>query len=290
MADYYKILGLEKNASEEEIKKAYRKLAHQHHPDKGGGDTKKFKELNEAYQVLSNKEKRSQYDKFGRVFDGQPGQNGPGGFNFNQGFNGFEGFDFGNFGDIGDILETFFGGRGFRARAKGADLQVVVQVSLEEAFDGTTKKIQYKTYTGDAGEASIEIPAGVEPGHLIKIAGAGERLKDKPSGDLYVQVQVLPHEKFVRRGADLIYRKELNLLDALLGKKLTIETISGEKVEVEIPMGADLSQPLKIPGRGMPRLGRFGRGDLYVRLQPRTPKKLSRKAKKILKDLEGEIN
>jgi len=152
MKDYYQILGVEKGASDEDIKKAYRKLAHQHHPDKAGGDDKKFKEINEAYQILSNKEKRTQYDRFGRVFDGS----GTGGFDFNQGFGGFD-FGFGfdpnnleNLGGINDVFEAFFEGLGVKKRRKsyqrGADVESVQEISLEEAFRGADRKLKLRSY------------------------------------------------------------------------------------------------------------------------------------------------
>lgn len=161
MKDYYKILGVEKGASADDIKKAYRKLAHQHHPDKAGGDEAKFKEINEAYQVLSDAEKRKRYDQFGTAdgFPGFGGGSGPfGGFDVR-----FEGQNFGDFGDLGDIFETFFGG-GTRARRKtyqrGSDVEFGVEISLEEAFHGTAKKISFSvpvkctTCSGKGGEAS----------------------------------------------------------------------------------------------------------------------------------------
>ncbi len=148
--DYYKILGVEKNASEEDVKKAFRKLAHQHHPDKAGGDAGKFKEINEAYQVLSDKQKRAQYDRFGSASEG--GARGFGGF----GAGGPEGFDFSNFGDLndlGDIFETFFGGGhpgqgrgGHRGQRRGADIEASRTITLEEAFRGTTLRLQYETF------------------------------------------------------------------------------------------------------------------------------------------------
>lgn len=146
MNDYYKILGVDKTASDEDIKKAYRKLAHQHHPDKKGGDEKKFKEINEAYQTLSSKEKRAQYDRFGKTFDG--GAGGPGAGGFSQG--GFGGFDFqgGDFGDLGDIFEAFFDGMGGQQKRRtythGSDLEMSQEITLEEAFRGIEKTVSYK--------------------------------------------------------------------------------------------------------------------------------------------------
>src|SRR3989339_77892 len=143
--DYYKILGVEKNASDDDIKKAYRKLAHQHHPDKKGGDEKKFKEINEAYQTLSNREKRAQYDRFGNAAHG--GAGGPGGFGgFSQGGFGFD-FQGGDFGDLGDIFEAFFDGMGGQKRrtyAHGSDMEMTQDITLEEAYAGVEKTISYK--------------------------------------------------------------------------------------------------------------------------------------------------
>jgi molecular chaperone DnaJ len=152
--DYYQILGVNKGASQEQIKESFRKLAHKYHPDKAGGDEKKFKEINEAYQVLSNKEKRAQYDQFGDAFSNM----GQGGFNYSQG-NPFAGFsagggsafggDFGDFGDLGDIFETFFGGGGGgkrKSKRRGADLEAIQEISLEEAFKGINKEISYNAF------------------------------------------------------------------------------------------------------------------------------------------------
>lgn len=360
MADYYKILGINNGASEEEVKKAFRKLAHKYHPDKGG-DEKKFKEVNEAYQVLSNKEKRRQYDQFGRVFSGQGGPAGAGGFNpFGE-----VKFDFGgggDFGDLGDIFDAFFEGMGVKQKRRtyhrGADIQIIQEITLEEAFRGVEKNFNYRTLVkcekchglgndpkagfdqcgvcGGRGEIKearqsffgnfiqvkpcrqcfgvgqipkkiceickgsgkimgertlkIEIRPGTGDGQIIKIKGAGEAgEKGTAEGDLYIIIKIKPHFVFQRRGDDLIIKKEANIIDLLLEKKIEIPTISGNRLKTEIPAGFDLKNNLKISGEGMPRFGSYGRGDLIVELTIKTPKKLSAKAKKILEDLEKEI-
>jgi molecular chaperone DnaJ len=379
MSDYYKILGINKGASEEEIKKAFRKLAHKYHPDKGG-DEKKFKEINEAYQVLSNKEKRAQYDRFGRVFSAQggPAYGGEGaGFGFEWPFGGQAGpfggtqgpfgeikFDFDpDFGDLGDIFDAFFEGLGVRQKRRtyqrGADVQVIEEITLEEAFRGTEKKIRYsvsvrcekcgglghdpkagfeqcpvcagrgeiketrRSFFGDfvqvkpcdkcfatgqipkkicevcrgsgriKGEknVTVEIRPGIADGQIIKIQSAGEAgERGTKEGDLYVRIKIKPHPVFRRQGDDLIVKKEVNLIDLLLEKKIEIPIISGNKLKIEIPADFDLKSNLRISGEGMPHFGSIGRGDLIVEFKIKTPKKLSEKAKKILEDLEKELD
>lgn len=368
--DYYKILGVNKNVSEEELKKAYRKLAHKYHPDKSGGDDKKFKEINEAYQILSSKEKRTQYDRFGRVFDGSAGsaQGGPfGGFDF-SGFSGGggHGFDFDprmfDGSDIGDIFDIFFEGIGFKQKRKtyhrGSDVEIIQEITLEEAFRGVEKDIQYKisvrcqkckglgydeksklnqcsscagqgeiketrnTFFGSfvqvkkcgkcfgsgqvpdkicdvcrgvgkingEKQVKLEIRPGIGDNQIIKIKGAGEvGERGAGEGDLYVRIRIKPHSVFERRANDLRVKKELNIVDVLLGKKIEIPTISGSQIKIEIPAGFDLKQDLLIPNEGMPQFGSYGRGNLIVEFKIKTPKKLNDKAKKILEDLEKEL-
>lgn len=363
--DYYKILGVSKNATEEEVKKAYRRLAHQHHPDKPGGNEAKFKEINEAYQVLSDKAKRATYDRFGTAEPFQGGAGAPGGFggadwDFSGGFPG--GF-YGEVGDLGDIFETFFEGMGVRPRRKtyqtGNDMEVAVEVTLEEAFSGVArefllqtnvacascggrgadKKASMKTCSVCGGQGEIreakktffgqfsqvkvcsachgegqvpdkvcttcrgagrvagnrtivvEILPGVQNGQIIKINGMGEAgEKGAATGDLYVHIKIKPHAVFTRNNDDLIVKKELNVVDLLLGKPLEVPTIDpstssghgGRKLRMEIPANFDLKGMYKISGEGMPHFGRYGRGDLLVDFILKAPKKLSGKAREIL--------
>lgn len=360
MRDYYKILGIEKGASDEEIKKAYRKLAHQYHPDKANGNAEKFKEINEAYQVLSNQEKRAQYDRFGRVFDGQTGGSPFGNGNFEFGF-GFDPSNLEDLSGISDIFDAFFEGLGARRRKsyhRGSDIEVVKEITLEEAFRGTEKKIRAKIfapcaackslgYFSEAGqkecstcsgrgeikesrstffgnfsqvktcpkcagtgqipnkvcsecrgagriisekEFSIEIAPGVSDDQLIKLPKAGEAgERGAEAGDLYIRVKIPQHKIFQRQGDDLFVKREINLLDILMGVKIEIPTIGGNKIYVEIPADFNLKEKFKISGEGMTRFGGFGRGDLYVDWDIKTPKKLSSKAKKILDDLRREL-
>jgi len=359
--DYYEILGVEKSASDEEIKKAYRRLAHKHHPDKPGGDEKKFKEINEAYQILSDVQKRAQYDRFGTA---EPGAGrGPfwGGVYGAPGWDsfGFGSEGFGDIGDLSDLFEGFFEGLGMRPRRRtyerGSDLEVQEEITLEEVFRGATKNLrvgtfvrceqckgqgadpsaklekcpicsgqgevreQRRTFFGAFSqvkacercrgsgqvpdrvcsrckgsgrvaaerEVKIEILPGVEDGQLIRVKGAGEAgERGTTVGDLYVKVKVRPHHSFERRGDDLIVKKELRVIDLLLGKKIEVPTIGGGKISVEIPAGFNLKDNLRIPAEGMPRFGAYGRGDLLVNFILKAPKKLSARTKKILEELE----
>ena len=359
--DFYKILGVSKNASDEDIKRAYRKLAHEHHPDKAGGNEAQFKKINEAYQVLGSKEKRAQYDRFS-----SGGGSAFGGGHYGQHAGGFGGFDAGNidpseFGDLGDIFESFFGGGGRRRKTytRGSDLQVNQDISLEDSFNGVKKELSFKAYAqcqecaglghfakegtkqcttcngqGEvkevrntffgnfqqvracskcrgsgqipnkicntckgAGRAvagrslKVEILPGVMDGQLIKISGAGEAGEQgAPAGDLYVQVRVLPHKVFARKENDLYIKKQVTLVDVLLGKKVEVPTISGKPQDIEIPAGFNLTEKLKVAGQGMPRWSSYGHGDMYVELDVRTPKKITAKARKLLEDLSGEIS
>ncbi len=377
MRDYYKILGVTKNASEEEIKKAYRRLAHQYHPDKAGGDENKFKEINEAYQVLSDKAKRANYDRFGTAepasgfsWGGGAGPEWggfPGGFNWEGfGFPGSEGGNYSDFGDIGDIFESFFEGLGVKPRRRtyerGSDLEMMEEVTLEEAFRGVTKDLKIKTslrcehckgqgsdasagfttcsvcggqgeireqrrtffgtfsqiractkcngvgqipnkvcgyckgngkITGER-EVKVEILPGVDDGQLIKIKGMGEAgERGTAAGDLYIRVRVRQHPVFERHGSDLVIKKDLNIFDLLLGRKIEIPTIGGGKINIEIPAHFNLKENLRIPEEGMPKFGTstvlgVNRGDLLVTFTVKAPKKLSPKAKKLLEELEKE--
>ncbi len=352
--DYYKILGVTQTANEEEIKKAYRKLAHQYHPDKQGGSADKFKEINEAYQVLGDKQKKENYDRFGTA---EPA-GGFGGTNWGD-------FDMGgmggvniNMGDLNDIFESFFGGaaggRGRRTVRRGADLELSQEITLEESFHGTVKNLNVRTkitcpicrgaggdpkegmsvcedcngkgevreekrtffgnfsqlktctrchgvgqipkkmcgeckgagrVTGDR-KVSLEIIPGVADGQVIQVKNFGEAgERGAPTGDLYVRIRVKPHPDFIRHGDDLIIREELSVTGLLLGKKVKVPTMDGKDIEIEIPAGFDLKQPLRVTGKGMPKPGHFGRGDILVDFILKAPKKLSGKEKKALEDL-----
>ncbi|PIR97704.1 MAG: molecular chaperone DnaJ [Candidatus Colwellbacteria bacterium CG10_big_fil_rev_8_21_14_0_10_42_22] len=353
MKDYYNTLGVPKDATQDEIKKAYRKLAHQYHPDKGKGDDSKFKEINEAYQVLSNAEKRNQYDKYGNVFDGSNPFAGGQGFNWDVNFTGFE-----DLGDIEDIFSTFFEGLGInqkrRTYKRGADVELMTEISLEEAKQGKVIELNYETYSKcegcdgvghekniafkkcdycsgqgrikevrntffggfsqvancpkckGAGEmpekpcsmckgegrvkksqrTKIEIRPGVESGQIIKLAGAGEAGENNAlSGDLYVRIMIQPHPVFERRGHDLFRFLEVSLVDLMLGKEIEVDNLEGKKIVTKIPAGFKIGDEVRIKGEGM-----TSRGDLVVKIESKTPRKLSKKAKDLLEDLDKELD
>ncbi len=362
--DYYKTLGISHNASSAEIKKAYYELAHKYHPDKGG-DEKKMKEINEAYQVLSDKEKKSQYDKFGRVFEG--GGSGPGtapGFDFNWfwGKSPRKGPDLEfDFEDLGDMFEDFFGfgGREKQKRdiKKGRNIKIDIEIPLEETLKSITKEVSmYKaiqcprcggkgaepgtplnecfscrgtgqvqqvkrTFLGSftrwavcpecKGEGSkpekpcnvckgegrikaeedikIFIPAGVDSNQVIKISGKGEAGKKggKP-GDLYVRILVKEHSTFVRRGDDLYISVPLTFSQVSLGDEIEVATLEGSKFSLKISSGTESGKVLRISGKGIPHFSSYGKGNLYVELVVKTPKRLTKKQKELLKKLKEE--
>ncbi len=359
MKDYYDILGVSRNASEDDIKRAYRRLAHQYHPDKAGGDEKKFKEVSEAYAVLSDREKRAQYDRFGRVFEGvsASGQEGGGfqGVRFEDLFRGF-GFDFTEQG-FGDLFSEVFGGRRTRAgRARGEDIGVDVEVSFAEAAFGTTRELELRKYvicsrchgsgaepgagmktcptchgTGEIsrtqraffgtfterhmcaacrGEGKvpekhcaqcrgegrvreiqklrITIPAGIEDGGLIRIAGHGEAPeRGGVPGDLYASVHVRPHPMFRREGNDIHMRAEISFVEAALGGTIEVPTLEGKTMRLEIPAGIESGKIIRLSHQGIPSAR--GRGDMLIEVQVKTPKRLSKKAKQLLKELADEL-
>lgn len=282
--DYYKILGVDKNASKEEIKKAFRKAAAKHHPDKGG-DESKFKEAGEAYAVLGDDKKRAQYDQFGSA--------GPGG----QGFGSFDfsNFDFSNFGggqgvefDLGDIFNQFFGG-GFRRTPKGANIQVDLDLEFKESILGAKKKISFfKNKKENKTELEVSIPAGIENNQILKVAGKGEPSNEADGipGDLYIHIHVQPHEKLQKRGAHLIQTLEISITEAVLGTKKEIETIDGT-MKIKVPSGSNTGDMLRVKGEGV-QVSPHRRGDMLISLKVKIPNKVSGKIKKLLEELSKE--
>ena len=238
--DYYETLGVSKTASADEIKKAFRKAAVKYHPDKEGGNETKFKEVNEAYEVLKDQQKRQRYDQFGHAgvgndpggnpFGGAAGGNPFGGFDFNgQNVN----FDFNNV-DLGDLFGSFFGG--FQQGPKrGRDYQTQVVISFEEAVFGVEKEINLTSSSGGK-KVKLKIPAGVDDGASIRLNGHGEQLKGGINGDLYVRVRVKPHKKFTREGTIILSDEHISMVDAALGTEIDVETVDGV-VRMKIPAG-----------------------------------------------------
>src|SRR5680860_131622 len=352
--DYYNILGVAKGASADEVKTAFRKKAHEHHPDKGG-DAEKFKELNEAYQVLGNETKRKQYDQFGTTFNGAGGGS--------QGANNWGGFQNGanvDFDDLSDMFGGFsdifgFGGgnRG-SMNSPGRDLEMVLRVEFLEAAFGMEKEISFakqtscdrchgngaepgakietcetchgtgfvvrlqrtilgniqtkaacsrcggegKTFSescskcGGSGvfkkqvKLKVKVPAGINNGESIRLSGQGEAgLKGAPAGDLYLRVQVATHKKFQRVGYDIKTEEEISIRQAILGDKISVETIKGE-VKLKIPEGTQSGTIFKLKDKGVTRLRGYGQGDQFIKIKINIPKNLTKKQKSLLDDLD----
>lgn len=287
--DYYEVLGVGKSANKDEIKKAFRKKAVEHHPDKGG-DEAKFKEINEAYEVLSDEQKRSAYDQFGHSA-GAANAGGTGGNPFEgfSGAEGFGGFDFSGFqggggGGINDIFDMFFTGMRNRAR----DVEVALTIDFEEAVGGVTKELNLRIANNQKGErenktVKVKIPAGIDDGQSIKLAGRGEVSQNGQKGDLYVHIRVRPSRDFERQGAHLVSRVHIDMVDAALGTTVDVKTIGG-KLRVKVPAGSQHGKVIKLSGKGMPVPGRDGHGDHLIEVLVDIPTKLSSKQKKLLEE------
>lgn len=272
--DYYEILGVEKSASADEIKRAYRKMALKFHPDrnKEADAEEKFKEINEAYEVLSDEKKRGAYDQFGHAaFEGAAGMAGnpfaggfrQGPFTYTYTSTGGNPFDFEDFSDPFDIFEQFFGG-GFRAQARKP--RYSLQISFMEAVEGAEKKV-----TIEGQERTIKVPAGADDGTRVRYE------------DFDVTFDVLPHPKFRREGYDVFVDHEIDFSVAALGGTVEVETLRDE-LKLKVRAGTASHTLIRLRGEGVPHIRGGGRGDLYVRLVIAVPKKLSRKQKKLLEE------
>lgn len=292
--DYYEVLGVSKNASDDEIKKAYRKLAIKYHPDKNPGDKEaeaKFKEISEAHEVLSDKQKRARYDQFGHAGVGGAGFGGAGGgaggpfgggFNYNgQTFN----FDFGG-GGLDDILGSLFGfgsAGGSRRPRRGADYQTAVTISFEEAIFGTTETISV-----EGKSIKVKIPAGIDDGMSIRLRGKGGPAPEGGSepGDLYVRVKVKPHKSLTREGAIILSEQKIDMVDAALGCEVDVETVDG-KITMKVPAGTQSGTPFKLSGHGVPFRADGDRGPHIVTIIVETPKNLSKRQKELLEEFKS---
>ena len=362
--DYYKILGVEKNAAPEDVKKAFKKAAMQHHPDRPGGNEAKFKEINEAYQVLGDAEKRKKFDQYGSDFEQQGGFGGGAGWedfmNAARGGQGNGGFEF-NFGgaDFGDLFGDMFGSasarRGRAPARQGRDIQVDVELDFKEAAFGVEKEISLRkqsacdvcrgsgaepdskletcTTCGGQGQVmqnqrtflgniqtqttcpacqvrgknpskkckhcggqgvaqktaavKVKIPAGIDNGQSIRLTGHGEAAQyGGKSGDLYVRAHVRPSKIFRRDGFDIYVDADISYTKAVLGGTIITETVDGP-VEVRIPEGTESGQLIRLSGKGIPEVNGRGRGDHYVRVKIKVPRKVSKQTRKLLEDLEG---
>jgi molecular chaperone DnaJ len=344
--DYYEVLSVSRTCSEVELKAAFRKLAMQHHPDRNPNDKDcehRFKEINEAYDVLKDGDRRAAYDRFGHAAFEQGGMGGAHGF----------GADFGS--TFADIFEGIFGmsaarGRG-SGRERGSDLRYNMEISLDEAFNGKTAQVRIPTSVtcevcsgsgakagtkpracstcGGAGKIrhaqgfftlertcpachgrgqtiddpcptcsgagrvmrernlSVNIPAGVEDGTRIRLAGEGEAgLRGGPAGDLYIFLSIEPHEFFQRDGADLHCRVPISMVSAALGGDFEVPSIDGSKVRVKVPGGTQTGRRFRLSGKGMPVLRAKQTGDMYVQVVVETPQNLTKRQRELLAEFD----
>jgi molecular chaperone DnaJ len=346
--DYYEVLGVSRTCTEVELKAAFRKLAMQHHPDRNPGDTEcehKFKEINEAYDVLKDGDKRAAYDRFGHAAFEHGG--------VGAGAHGF-GADFGS--TFADIFEGIFGMGAARGRSsgreRGSDLRYNMEISLDEAFAGKTAQIRIPTSVtcevcsgsgakagtkpktcstcGGAGKIrhaqgfftlertcpacqgrgqviedpcpscsgsgrvmrertlSVNIPAGVEDGTRIRLAGEGEAgLRGGPAGDLYIFLSLEPHEFFQRDGADLHCRVPISMVSAALGGEFEVPAIDGSKVRVKVPAGTQTGRRFRLAAKGMPVLRSKQTGDMYVQVMVETPQNLTKRQRELLAEFDS---
>lgn len=298
--DYYQVLGVSRTATPEEIKKSYRKLAMQYHPDKNPNNKKaeeKFKELSEAYEVLSDEQKKQNYDQFGHAgANGNPFGNGGFGGGFGSRNSRGPG-SAGNadpfqdiFGDVfGDIFNQSQRARGSSARGpqKGSDLKYTLSISLEEAAVGCEKTISFIRQVGSKEEnarLSVTVPAGVKQGQRLKLAGEGDKPSMGGAGDLYVVLELQEHLLFRREENDVVLDLPITYTDAILGTTAEIPTLFG-KAEIKIPPGTHSGQNFRLKSKGFPRLGATGSGDMLVRVIVDTPLKTNTRQKELLEEL-----
>ncbi len=351
--DYYEVLGVGKQASADEIKKAYRKAAIEHHPDKGG-DEAKFKEVGEAYEVLSNSDKRKRYDQFGHAGLGGASSGGTGGFG-GQGQDTH--FDFGDLG-LGDIFSSFFGGGAqhqSNRQTRGRDVETSVELDFDKAVFGTDIDLRLeledncshckgttaepghdlktcetckgagqvmnvtRTVFGNIQQASVcptchgkgkvpekvcsvchgrgtqrkeqkvslKIPAGIDDGATIRLREHGEAIANGPKGDLFVNIRVKPHKKFIREGDLILSEQNIDMVDAALGTEIEVETVDG-MVKMKIPAGTQSGSDFKLSGHGVPHIKGDSRGAHIVAITVDTPAKLSKHQQELLKDFKNE--
>jgi DnaJ-class molecular chaperone len=282
--DYYNVLGLNKTASKEDIRKAYKKLSMKHHPDRGG-DESTFKKVNEAYQTLSDDNKRQMYDMGqGDPFGGNQQQwsghrSGPFEFRFDSG--GFEDM-------FAQAFGAGFGPQGHRRRQRNKDVSISVTISMEDLLVGKTVHAEVGLPSGRKKLVTIEIPRGIEDGQQIRYEGMGDdSLKHIPAGNLIVYIKVQRHPRFERHRDDLHTEQQVSVWDCLIGSRITVKTIDGRNLNVNIPPGTQPETIMRVTGEGIPNVRTHQRGNLLLKIKTVIPKNLNPEQKeqiRILKD------
>lgn len=279
--DYYNILGVKQNASDEEIKKAYRKLAMKHHPDRGG-DEKKFKEISTAYDVLSDPQKR-------QMFDAGVDPNNQN----NQGFYRQGPFEF-HMGGVPPGMEDIFGafgfGQGFARHRKNKSISVNVEITLEDVLTGKDINAEITLPSGQRKIININVPPGIEHGQQIKYQGMGDNsIPSIRAGDLIVNVSIRNNTKFIREGSNLILEKTISAWDAILGTSIDIPTLDKKTLNITIPAGTQPDTMLRITGEGVPNMRTRVRGNLLLRIKIEIPKNLNQQNQQIIEKLRNGI-
>ena len=297
--DFYQILGVSKSSSPDDIKKSYRKLAMQYHPDKNQGNKKaeeKFKEISEAYEVLSDETKKKNYDMFGHA-EGNPFAGSGPQYSQQRGGQQFGGADINDlFGDLfGDVFSARAGAGarpGQRSAGRGSDLRYTLNISFEEAVSGCEKIISFMRQMGSKEESaklSVTVPAGVKDGQRLKLSEEGDRPSKGPAGDLYVIIGLQDHILFKRDDNDVLLDLPVKFTDAILGAEVEIPTLLG-KAQIKIPAGIYSGQTLRLKGKGFPRIGGIGSGDMLIRLIIDTPSKISSKQRELIDEIHKQID
>ena len=298
--DYYQILGVSRQASEKDIRQAYRRLARQYHPDVNPDNAeaeRTFKEVNNAYEVLSDAENRKKYDKYGDRWihaDQLDAAQQAGGYRPTSGGGGRRSveYDFADLsgGGIGDVFGDLFGSGGRRRPSRGQDIEVPAEVTLEEAYTGTARNVQTR---GEAEANSrfrrieVSVPPGVRNGARVRVSGAGQAGSGGgPAGDLYLIITIRNHQRFERKDDDLYVDISIPFIDAILGGEVVVPTIKGTELGLHIPPESQNGQVFRLGGQGMPK-SRERFGDLFARLRVILPSELSEKERALFHELRG---
>lgn len=329
--DYYSLLGIPKNAPDKDVKAAYRRLARKYHPDVNPGDKSaeaRFKEINEAFEVLSDEQKRKKYDQYGSDFENadafararQQSQQQSGSYGRGARSSPFTTYEAQDLGDLNDVFENLFRGMGGsgartggrRAPRRGQDIEHQIEMSLEEAYNGTKRVLELKSeqtcpacqgmgrvkngvcqQCGGAGAVlkprrlEVKIPPGVKEGSKVRVAGEGEPGAGGTGGDLYLVIKVAPHPLFKREGDDLAVEVPVSLTAAVLGSEVQVPTLKGSKLALKIPPETQNGKVFKLAGQGMPRLNDAKRGDMLAKVSVVLPTNLSAKERSLFEQLRS---